>query len=1390
MIDTGAEPNLIKEKCLLKTDSIRRDELLNIKGITDGHVRTLGSLMVELNGHSVPFHIVPDNFPIDTDGILGSEFCAGTADVLYTQNCLVWHGEAIPFFNAGPILLPPRSNSIIPVNVINSDVAEGLLERMDIAPGVLLGNAILKNNRGRATTRIINTTEEEVRITTPSVFLHAYETEEEEPPAPTLVNSGVAPGKKDGRPHDLGAAPPSNQIPPSADRESNSPVNPPREVIRINSVGVETHAEPWAERPLAQAPPSEGRLSNNPVGVTNYAEPRANGSPVPEIPSEAVIFNIKSPSQRRKEIIESLRLSHLNHEENEYVLDLVTQHSELFHLPNEKLGKTNVATHSLILTDQAPINTKQYRYPPIHKQEIQKQVNELLENDIIRASTSPYNSPLWIVPKKPDSQGNKRWRMVIDYRMLNEKTIGDAYPLPSINEILDQLGGARYFSVFDLASGFHQIGMSEGDIEKTAFSTPHGHYEFTRMPFGLKNAPATFQRLMDSVLSGLQGAEMFVYLDDIVIYANSLKDHSHKFNKLAERLRVANLKLQPDKCEFLRREVAYLGHIISEDGVKPDPNKLRAVKEFPRPKNAKNIKQFLGLAGYYRRFIQNFSKISKPLTTLLKKETRFTWSDAQETAFTRLRDALCEEPVLQYPDFTKSFIVTTDASDTAIGGILSQGEIGKDRPVAYASRLLHGAELNYSTIEKECLAIVFSVEHFRSYIYGREFTLVTDHKPLVWMHSVKDPTSRLLRWRLRLAEYEYKVVYKAGKTNVNADALSRNPAPPIQILPLHSDSSEESIFSRPLRTPTQTAPKAPTPPPNEPENVAEEDTIAPSPDEPGDDPASPLFPDASEEGIEFPPPPNESDLENEANSSESLDALLSPATESNPELSPPSSDSDEPLVDPVAVQYDGRTIISTRDKLTIRNDNLAFFTTLKGEACCTGSRELDAAERLPVLPDVTPLRAKVTSVNKKYLIALPVKSRLTERVRTEDLKEALRSLLDVAIELQLRSISISKTNLDDIHWSTINKYLIDLFSTSSTKLILCHGEVAIPTHDQRNDIIIENHSSALAGHKGVTKTYHRIRQKYYWPNMKTDIQNFISTCKDCQIRKLTRVKTRQPMTLTDTPGAAFDKIAMDIVGPLPETPSQNSYILTIQDLLTKYSLAIPLRQATAVDTAEALVQKFICRFGAPRAILTDQGTNFINSLMKGVARRFKISQVKTTAFHPQSNGSIERSHQVLVEYLKQYINKNNNWDEWLDLATFAYNTSVHEGTKFTPHELVFAKTARIPSGDANQPPLEDETYAQYLADLNTRLQSVQQTAKLNLDNAKVRSKIYYDRKVNEQQFRAGNKVYLLKEPKKGKFDNQYTGPYTILEIINNVNARININGRHKIVHFNKLKHAR
>jgi hypothetical protein len=412
---------------------------------------------------------------------------------------------------------------------------------------------------------------------------------------------------------------------------------------------------------------------------------------------------------RLSKLREQLRTGHLNIEERVSLVRICEEYNDVFHLPGDRLTFTTAAEHAILTPTIDPnraINTKPYRIPEVHKEEVQKQTEQMLRDGIIAPSTSPWNSPILVVPKKADASGKKKWRIVVDFRKLNDVTIGDSFPIPVISEVLDALGNSRYFSTIDCASGFLQVPVKVEDQPKTAFSTAQGHYEYKRMPFGLKGAPATFQRLMNSVLCGIQGIKCLVYLDDIVIFGETLQVHSEKLREVLGRMRKHNLKLQPDKCEFLKKEVSYLGHIITSSGVKPDERKVEAVKNFPVPTTTQKLKSFLGLAGYYRRFIPDFSKIAKPLTELLKKNTPYVWNEKTESAFNTLKELLTTEPLLQYPDFNRPFVLTTDASNEAIGAVLSQGPIGKDLPIAYASRTLNNPEKNYPTVEKELLAIV------------------------------------------------------------------------------------------------------------------------------------------------------------------------------------------------------------------------------------------------------------------------------------------------------------------------------------------------------------------------------------------------------------------------------------------------------------------------------------------------------------------------------------------------------------------------------------------------------------------------------------------------------------------------------------------------------------
>ena len=395
----------------------------------------------------------------------------------------------------------------------------------------------------------------------------------------------------------------------------------------------------------------------------------------------------------------------------------------------------------------------------------------MLEQGVIQPSTSPWASPIILVKKK-----DGKYRFCVDYRKLNSVTQKDAHPLPRIDDLLDSLHGSVMFSTLDLRSGYWQINMHPDDREKTAFATPDGLWKFLRMPFGLSNACATFQRALEIVLSGLTLDTCLCYFDDIIIPSNNVQQQCDRLSSVLSRFRQHNLRVKASKCCFGADKVSYLGHIVSAEGVHTDPAKIKAVTQIAPPETVEQVRSFLGLVGYYRRFIPNFSSLSAPLVALTKKGSKFLWGEGQNNAFNALKHHICTAPILAYPQFDRPFVLQTDASDKGLGAALTQFDPNnKEHVIAYASRSLTDREKNYSATEKEALAIVFAVEHFRVYLLGRQFTLVTDHSALQWLQSV-EPKGRIARWLMTLQEYSFTIKHRPGVSHGNADGISRLPS--------------------------------------------------------------------------------------------------------------------------------------------------------------------------------------------------------------------------------------------------------------------------------------------------------------------------------------------------------------------------------------------------------------------------------------------------------------------------------------------------------------------------------------------------------------------------------------------------------------------------------------
>ena len=482
--------------------------------------------------------------------------------------------------------------------------------------------------------------------------------------------------------------------------------------------------------------------------------------------------------------IEQLEFPSLTSEDMVDAKRLLTKYKHVFAKGEGDLGCTNLITHEIPLLEEAPVRQPYRRIPPSQYEAVRAHIKQLLESQVIRESCSPYSSPIVLVAKKGGSL-----RMCVDYRQLNAKTRKDAYPLPRIEESLDALTGAKWFSTLDLASGYNQVPMAEADRAKTAFCTPFGLFEFNRMPFGLCNAPGTFQRLMERMFGDQRFQSVLLYLDDIIVFSSTVRQHLERLEEVFSRLDQQGLKAKLSKCHFFQKQVKYLGHVVSEQGVATDPEKLAAVREWRRPSHLAELRSFLGFASYYRRFVKGFAKVAAPLHHLVarltgshkKGKTPKTpllshWNEHCEQAFLSLREGLTTAPVLAYADFKKTFILEIDASHGGLGAILSQDHEGQRRPVAFASRSLKPTEKNmdnYSSMKLEFLALKWAItEKFREYLLGNKVTVYTDNNPLRHLQTAKLGALEQ-RWASQLASFNYTLEYRPGRSNGNADALSR-----------------------------------------------------------------------------------------------------------------------------------------------------------------------------------------------------------------------------------------------------------------------------------------------------------------------------------------------------------------------------------------------------------------------------------------------------------------------------------------------------------------------------------------------------------------------------------------------------------------------------------------
>jgi hypothetical protein len=432
------------------------------------------------------------------------------------------------------------------------------------------------------------------------------------------------------------------------------------------------------------------------------------------------------------------------------------------------LGTAKCASYDIELSDVTPVRSRPYRCAPPKLAVFKRMVNDLLEQGVVRTSKSPYASPAFLVPK---SGGD--FRMVVDYRKVNSKIVFDSYPMPSIEEAFEQFGGAAVFSVLDLNSAYFQIPLSRSSRRITAFCTPFGLFEFNKLPMGISVGSQGLSRVIDQLFADLKGRFVFNFLDDLIVYSSTMLEHAGHLCEVLTRLQNAGFTLNPDKVIIAAREIKYLGHVISSEGIKVIPERIAAIQKYPPPSNLRALRRFVGMVGFYARFIPNYSHRADPLHALKRKGAKFVWKEEQQVAFDSLKQALCEAPVLQVPDFSREFVLATDASDLAVSAVLQQRVGDRLAPISYYSRLLTPPERNYSVQERECLAILFGCEKCRTFLEHKEFELSCDNLSLCWLLKRAKDVGRLGRWVLRLAPFKFRVKHTRGSENVVADALSR-----------------------------------------------------------------------------------------------------------------------------------------------------------------------------------------------------------------------------------------------------------------------------------------------------------------------------------------------------------------------------------------------------------------------------------------------------------------------------------------------------------------------------------------------------------------------------------------------------------------------------------------
>ena len=929
--------------------------------------------------------------------------------------------------------------------------------------------------------------------------------------------------------------------------------------------------------------------------------------------------------------------------------DLLIEMKDVFATSDTDLGCFTAIKHTIDTGEATPVKQQMRRTPLGFQAEEEKHLKSMLDCGVITPSISEWSSAPVLVRKK---DGSIRW--CIDYRAVNEKCSKQVWPIPSFSQCSELFSNIRYLSTVDLNSGYWQIEMDEKDRHKTAFITKYGLYEYKRMPFGLTNAPATFMRAMTLVLQGLQWKDIIFYLDDVCILGKDFDHHLSKIRDTLLRFRQYNLKLKPRKCIFFQQELTFLGRLVGRNGVNMTKEAVEKVMNWPKPTRVKDVESFLGFANYYRDHIKEFAKHTSILYTLTGSKANFEWTEEHDTAFKQVKSMLTEAPVLVFPNNEDLFILDTDASDIAVGGVLSQVQEGVEKVVSYGSFVLTPQQRRYCTTRKELLAVVRFTRQFCHYLLGRKFILRTDHSSLTWLMNFKNIGGQLARWIEEISQYDMSILHRAGKLHGNADGLSRIPD---QIK--YCDSYNAGI--NPEQLPCG--------------------------------------------GCQF-------------------------CVRAHSQWSRFEEDVDNVI--PLSVR-----------SLKTSAENIQGYTSEQ-------MRELQKND-----PDI------------QQLITW---------------KEGNIEPKDNEMMLQSRAVKHFWLNKDLLVLK--DGVLFYMWKQQDTPLLMVPKDLKIKVLEGCHDCI-------LAGHVGVTNTKEKLRRSYIWYGVTSDVKRYVKSCVICSRNKKANRKAKGHLNSFHS-GYPMERIHMDILGPFPKSNKGNQYILMVIDQFTKWLEAFPIPNQSAETVADTVVKEYFSRFGIPLNIHTDQGKNFDGSIMESVCQRLGITKTRTTPYHPSSNGQIERYNRTLLQMIRCFLEKEQEWDKNLPLLTSAIRGITNRQTGCSANKLMLGREIMLPIdftlGITKKDSVETDAFADKL---EQDFITVYQLARKNIQSFQMRQKRDYDLKLVEHQYKVGDFVYEIASATKvgqsSKLKKMWKGPFVVTKVLSPVLYQIKAKKDTRVVHHDRLK---